>query len=48
VDLRWIDTPGEKIRADSEFNMTYQLILEDEFWPFAMRHGFLSGPAGLT
>ncbi|WAR24777.1 ANPRA-like protein [Mya arenaria] len=41
-DLQWIETPGEEIRAQEEFNVTYELIIKDEFYDWAYPKGYFS------
>jgi len=48
VHIRWIDTPGDKIRAQDDFNITYELILDDTFYDWAFTSGLFSHIASIS
>lgn len=48
VGFTWILPPAAEIKAETGFNVTYELILDGTFYSWAFNNGFFdnSGPSG--
>ncbi|XP_071147062.1 atrial natriuretic peptide receptor 1-like [Mytilus edulis] len=47
VNMRWVVPPPSEIEAETEFNVTYELILDTTFYTWAFTNGYFdnSGPS---
>ncbi|WAR24227.1 ANPRA-like protein [Mya arenaria] len=47
-ELRWVSIPGETIRAQDEFSLTFEFIVNDAFYTFAVNNGYFDGIGSVT
>lgn len=48
IEIRWIQPPGEEMRAQDDFNVTYELHLTDTFYDWAYTEGYFSHLTSVT
>ncbi|XP_052776488.1 atrial natriuretic peptide receptor 1-like [Mya arenaria] len=46
LEVKWIETPGDEIRAQDEFNVTYELVIKDEFYEWAFNKSYFDHLSG--
>jgi|JYMV01.1.fsa_nt_gi hypothetical protein len=51
VDIKWIESPPSTLRVEQKFNTTTELLLQSEFYEWAVDNGFFTQAnfsAGIT
>ncbi|KAL4236675.1 hypothetical protein ACF0H5_005059 [Mactra antiquata] len=46
--IRWVETPGNTIKINEIFTMTYELIINDGFYTWAHGEGYFDGIGNIT